>query len=91
MSYMEQPDSPLIPGLKLTTRIIAARITQLEKEIVTNVRAGDEQQGFYAAHTAAYLRKFLAEFIGPTWHAWAQTPGGEVTDGRDPGRGIDGR
>ena len=61
----------LEPGLKATTRTLARRIDDLEQAVVTHGRNGDRMQALYAAHTAAYLRRFLAEFIGPAWHQWA--------------------
>lgn len=45
------------------------RIAELEQEIVTQSRLGNQQEALYAAHTAAYLRQLLVELIGPTWHA----------------------
>lgn len=61
-----------LPGLKATARAVARRIATLEAEAVAHDRNGNKQQALYAAHTAAYLRSFLAEFIGPLWLTWAQ-------------------
>lgn len=60
----------LTPGLQAATKALALRITQLERGVVTH-NSDSNQQALYAAHTATYLRAFLAEFIGPTWQAWA--------------------
>lgn len=67
------------PGLQLATRAIAQSIADLEAEVVQHTHCGGAcQKALYAAHTAAYLRAFLAEFIGPTWHQWAPPTSGDV-------------
>lgn len=73
MNQMDQPDSPLVPGLKATTRVVAERIAQLEADVVLHHRERAHLAALHAAYTAMYLRQFLAEFVGPTWHVWAQT------------------
>lgn len=54
-------------GMRMMTRALAARITRLEADIVNHSRNGDRQLALYAAHTATYLRDFLATTVGPTW------------------------
>ncbi|MFE3109356.1 hypothetical protein ACFXKJ_02865 [Kitasatospora indigofera] len=62
--------NPLNPGLRLATRSLYGRITELEQAVIDAREADDQRQALHAAYTAGYLRAFLAELIGPTWMQW---------------------
>ena len=62
--------NPLDPGLRLAARALYGRITELEQAVIDARGADDQQQASLDAHTAACLRAFLAELIGPTWLQW---------------------
>ncbi|WP_322984635.1 hypothetical protein [Streptomyces sp. S584] len=59
----------IAPGLRQAARAMHRRIIELEESVITHTYAGEQQQALYAAHTATYLRSFLAELVGPTWLA----------------------